>query len=422
MTRYTNPIQYAPDGNGQPRSGALLYFFEPGTTTLKSIYSDSDFQTVRANPVVADSNGLFAVDIFINGAYKVELRDAADVTIWTVDPVESDPLIISGQDWDTSITYGVGDLVKATDNELYRSKVASNQGNNPTSSPAQWDLVSLVLGGTLAGKTTYTGLQAWGKGADVASAPILPIGNDGNHFQVTGTSFVSSIGTKGVGTIITLRFSASLEIVHNATTMILPKNRNINTEAGDVATFLEYSLGNWLLLTYNSQTSGGGAVPKSGESAVTTLNSNSPVDFTGIPDWANRIIMTFHDVSLDTNGATLGFQLLTNGTPITSGYISNTLRVNNAAGATGSAGPTDRIELTWPSEQAAEVISGQVVFENYDDFFDRWIVTGQYLFRNSKVGQVSIVGFADGTGTTGIRALASTGHDFDGGSMKMRYE
>ena len=86
MPRYVNPVPVVLDVNGKPVVGAKLYFYEPGTTTQKSVYSDSGFTTAISQPVLTTSGGL-APDIYIDGLYKVVLTDEDDVTLWTRDPI-----------------------------------------------------------------------------------------------------------------------------------------------------------------------------------------------------------------------------------------------------------------------------------------------------------------------------------------------
>jgi hypothetical protein len=88
MPRFTQPRSDAFDTNGAPRAGAKLYFYTTATTTPLATYADSALATPNANPVVADSAGLFG-EIFLTqtATYKVVLKTSADVTVWTADPV-----------------------------------------------------------------------------------------------------------------------------------------------------------------------------------------------------------------------------------------------------------------------------------------------------------------------------------------------
>jgi len=97
----------------------------------------------------------------------------------------------------------------------------------------------------LGGDLDCNGSQIqWSKGADVASGTALPILTDGNYFDVTGTTTITSIDTTGtVGTLIKLHFDGILTLTHHATNLVLPSGANITTAAGDEFEFLEYSAG-----------------------------------------------------------------------------------------------------------------------------------------------------------------------------------
>lgn len=103
---------------------------------------------------------------------------------------------------------------------------------------------------TVTGIATYSKIVKWAKGADVASANALTLGDDGNYFNVTGTTAVTSIATKGTGTVVKLHFNAALTLTHHATNLILPGGVNIITAAGDEAEFAEYGTGTWRLTSY----------------------------------------------------------------------------------------------------------------------------------------------------------------------------
>jgi len=69
-------LPFADVGSGiKPSSGAKLFFFETDGVTPKNTFSDQlATPTPNANPVIADSNGVFG-DIYIVGQYKVTLED-----------------------------------------------------------------------------------------------------------------------------------------------------------------------------------------------------------------------------------------------------------------------------------------------------------------------------------------------------------
>lgn len=103
------------------------------------------------------------------------------------------------------------------------------------------------LGGVLESNGKQVRLS---KGADVPSANVLTLGTDGNHFDITGKTAITSINSLGVGTVVTLHFDDSLTLTHHATDLVLPGGANITTMAGDEMTFVEYAAGHWRCICY----------------------------------------------------------------------------------------------------------------------------------------------------------------------------
>jgi hypothetical protein len=85
-------------------------------------------------------------------------------------------------------------------------------------------------------------------GADVASATALNVQIAGNIFDVTGTSGITSILTKGIGTVIVLQFDGIVTLTHHATNLMLGGS-NVVTAAGVVLSFYEYDTGKWRLIS-----------------------------------------------------------------------------------------------------------------------------------------------------------------------------
>jgi len=72
-----------------PSDGAQLFFSDTGLSfaaSPRNTFSDQGETTPNANPVIADSKGVFS-DIFIAGTYKVVLKDKNGVQIWEADPI-----------------------------------------------------------------------------------------------------------------------------------------------------------------------------------------------------------------------------------------------------------------------------------------------------------------------------------------------
>ena len=136
-----------------------------------------------------------------------------------------------------------------------------------------------VTAGNAAPKANpvFTGVVSTAKGANIASATALTLGTDGNYFNVTGVTTITSIATTShIGTTFKLEFDGILTLTHNATSLILPSGANITTAVGDVAEFVEISSGNFKCVNYE-RADGTGLVSAAG-GAWTLLSTVTATD------------------------------------------------------------------------------------------------------------------------------------------------
>lgn len=84
-TLFNYPKFRGTTSTGTALNGGLLYTYSPGTTTAKASYKDSAKASANTNPVVLDSNG--EATVYLDGYYKIVLKDSAGVTVWTLDNV-----------------------------------------------------------------------------------------------------------------------------------------------------------------------------------------------------------------------------------------------------------------------------------------------------------------------------------------------
>jgi len=85
MDRLERLPQRITDANGDPVSGAKVYFYEAGTTTPKDTFDGIGLASVNANPIICDAGGLLGNVFLDEGAYKIVAKTAEDVTLWTHD-------------------------------------------------------------------------------------------------------------------------------------------------------------------------------------------------------------------------------------------------------------------------------------------------------------------------------------------------
>ena len=125
---------------GSEYSGFQLKYFEAGTTTLKTTFTDSGLTlgNENTNPVVLDSRG--TAQVWFGGNAKVQFLDTADVVIYTDDDIN--PLLATDAAGDFNLALN-GSFEDDIDNDGI---------------PDDWDRV-VHAGGTVARDTTAADTQ-----------------------------------------------------------------------------------------------------------------------------------------------------------------------------------------------------------------------------------------------------------------------
>ncbi|MCP5037160.1 MAG: hypothetical protein GY945_06115 [Rhodobacteraceae bacterium] len=233
------------DENADAEPGAKAYFYEEGTSTPLTVYTDKGLGTPHSSPLVADADGNFA-QAFCAGTtgVKVDMYDAADVQMggYPIDGAAAVSTSVSGAG---DVTFGptAENPTTTVQDAIEECLTAVVQDTTPQ------------LGGPL---DTNSSAVYWSKGADVASATELLLLTDGNSFDITGTTTVATIEDSadafGIGSLIMLQFDGALILTHHATDLILPGAANITTVAGDIALFKKYASGDWRCISYQRAT------------------------------------------------------------------------------------------------------------------------------------------------------------------------
>lgn len=331
----------------------------------------------------------------------------------------------------SSLSVGSGVLVSSNDTTIgfLNGKIVAganitltegNDGGNETLTIAATDTgISDVvddttpqLGGTL---DTNAKQVRFSKGADVESANALALGDDGNYFDITGTTSITSIGTKAVGTVVKLHFDAALTLTHHATDLILPGGVNITTAAGDEAEFVEYAAGDWRCTSYTKADGTPVVVSSSGVTWATPQSTatGTAFDFNGIPSTATDIFVAFYNVSFDSSDDIL-VQAAVAGTPVTSGYDSS------SSFATGG-GVTSTAGFRMRAGDSSRIISGLMRISlldasNFIYVSDHGGLIGGAADSISGGGDVDLAGIIDE-----IRITRTSTGNFDGGTVNVGY-
>lgn len=100
ILRFTPEVAFS---SGVFAPGAKAYFYKTGTTEPVIVYTDADYSTAHASPVVADAAGVFP-QVFYGGGdvVKAVIAGFDDTAIATLDPVDKVNVAGSGAD---SITF-----------------------------------------------------------------------------------------------------------------------------------------------------------------------------------------------------------------------------------------------------------------------------------------------------------------------------
>lgn len=200
MARFTSSVEQITDINGVPIVGAKKFFFEPGTTIQKDIYTDSGLTVVGANPQLSDADGRYTGDIFLDGLYKEEQQDNSGttsgydgVTLWTSDPI-GDVVLGSHSLWVSSDSYDIPEIVLGSDDFYYESLTDANQGNNPISSPSNWAKITFVKAGVLDGVSEIKDTNS------LTSIILTPTASAVNHAEITNAATGGGPTIQAIGT------------------------------------------------------------------------------------------------------------------------------------------------------------------------------------------------------------------------------
>ncbi len=293
------------------------------------------------------------------------------------------------------------------------------------------DVRSFADAAALGTANVFTKSQTWKQGADVVAAAALLVNIDGNLFDVTGATTITSLATKGIGTTITLQFDSTPTITHHATNLILPGGVNIVAAAGDIGVFYEYGSGTWRCTSYTKATGKAIVLPVAADlvGLVPVNNLAEKLDVSsgasntsaaaGIPSWARRITLLFNGVSTSHASANLLVRLgnTTSTTGETSGYVSTGHILDNAGGSTaGNSTTAFYIEVLG----AAQILNGRMVLDKLDT--DEWVSSHMFsadTIRLSMGGGHKLMAV---TPVDRVNFVWDSGGSGDAGSITILYE
>ena len=165
------------DDAGDPLINGKLYFYESGTSTVKDTFADVNLSVLNASPVSLTAAGR-QPNVFFNGSARAILTKSDTAQVEDRDPVGGDTGSGQFESWNALTIYSEADIVIASDAKYYRSFTDNNQGNDPTTTPTEWEEVEFLKIWNVS--VTYD-LNATSKGSDgIFYRSLIPvnIGND----------------------------------------------------------------------------------------------------------------------------------------------------------------------------------------------------------------------------------------------------
>lgn len=180
MSNFTHPLAQNVDANGDVYSGAKLEFFEAGTSTPLTVYQDVDLTTAHADPVVADSAGVFPLIYLPNVSYRARCTQSDDTEIYDEDDL-SPPLALGG---DGGFIVGSSDLKGAQSGYLTVSTGDSGV-STPSGTADDLNVESAGDAGiTIATPNTDAGSIAWADPQN-STAGVLSFDHSSNTFDMS---------------------------------------------------------------------------------------------------------------------------------------------------------------------------------------------------------------------------------------------
>ena len=205
----------------------------------------------------------------------------------------------------------------------------------------------------LADENIFTKIQSWSKGADVASAATLVLGDDGNYFDVTGTTGPITAITVPAGTLFMLQFDSTPVLTHHATNLNLPGSANITAAAGDTLVGFATAANQVKVLYYQRAT---GVALRAGWELISsaTASSDATIEFNNLSSTYSEYLVVMAGIVPVTDATHLYMRMSTdNGSSFDAGStdyryacVSNQSNATTLSGPTGTSAGTTQIQIT----------------------------------------------------------------------------
>ena len=193
------------DNSGVILSGGLLYTYAAGTTTPQTTYTSSSGATPNANPIVLNSAGRIATDVWLTSTltYKFVLKTSTGTTIGTYDNIPSVPSSVA-----TDLTALQASVTALQAADLTFALKGANTDITSLASPALAGATATTqTAGNNTTKVATTAFVTTAVGSDIISLPDPTLAANAMTLPAATLpitlAFRSDVATTGLATTVT---------------------------------------------------------------------------------------------------------------------------------------------------------------------------------------------------------------------------
>ena len=394
--------------DAQPGAGYVAKFYEAGTTTPVTVYTDSTLNTAHGVSVAADAAGRFPAVWSSGGAIKAVIEDADGAVIDTIETVLS---VAASSSAAEDITFtptidlpftNVQDAVEGAVAVAASGYAAFGLGITGNADV----LASLNATGTASGVYRFDGATTgtFPTGVVAATTGIVTIDRQ------TSAEAVMTLRPAGVNRLFVRFLAASSWQAWREVPTALASAAQGAIAVRGASGWDGLALGaSGTALISNGTTLAYGTPDPWSRSAITNLTGANTDISTALPSDTRRINVYIRNASLDTGATLAGLQLGTGGSYVTSGYTAS-------AGNRGGENTASNRFLDFGGSGAASSVY-DVTFRLY-----RYTTSNNIWFCDhigALQGGAPCSGFGQVTLTTAIDRIRynAGGANFDGGTV-----
>ncbi|UKH48608.1 hypothetical protein [Vibrio phage vB_ValP_FGH] len=184
------PKFYAWDRNGKPLAFGKVYTYQARTNNPKATYQSEDGIVENTNPVILNGEGY--ANIYLDGSYKVVVKDSDDNEIWTADPVTS----AQAEEWVNCLAAEYVSTTVFRVNGSFTDKYEAGRRVRIDNNTAEYAYSTIIDSSFAAGQTSVT-----------ISDAVITTGIQGVCVSIVGNESTGNVSVENVTQLIASQFN-----------------------------------------------------------------------------------------------------------------------------------------------------------------------------------------------------------------------